>query len=238
MRLLIDAGNSRIKWGVHDGSDWVARGAVPNAEIAGLAAQWDRWPIASVHGSLVAGADVGRALERCVAKPVQWVHAGRAAPGVRNHYRDPAQMGPDRWLAVLAARRLCPDDAVVVCAGTALTVESLTRDGDYLGGLILPGFRLMLRALAQETARLDQPVGERADFPQCTEDALATGALEALVGAIERARTRLADHTGRELPRVVVTGGDAAMIAPWLASPVQIVDNLVLMGLLEVADKS
>jgi type III pantothenate kinase len=238
--LLIDAGNSRIKWAIHDAGQWLAQGNVLHGDSAGLSADWQAWPLERAYATSVAGDAVRQGLEACCAVPIRWIQAEAEAQtlGVRNHYHDPAQMGADRWLAVLAARRLYPEDVIVVCAGTALTVESLTRDGDYLGGLILPGYSVMLDSLAQNTARLKQAAGEKVDFPQCTADALASGVGEALVGAVERARSRLAQYAARPVPLVMITGGDAARIAPWLASPVRIVDNLVLMGLLEVANQS
>lgn len=238
MKLLIDAGNSRIKWGVHDGSDWCANGVVEHAEIGLLAQSWAHWPIRQVFASLVAREMVRQALEAVSPCPIRWLESQSHGFGVRNHYHDPRQMGPDRWLAVVAARRLSACDTLVVCAGTALTVETLTRDGDYLGGVILPGYRVMLNSLARATARLDQPAGQYADFPCATSDALTTGVLDALAGAVERSRRRLEKYNGCVSPLVLITGGDAAQIAPLLASPVQIVDNLVLMGLLEVSNES
>jgi type III pantothenate kinase len=238
MMLLIDAGNSRVKWGIWQDGQWLAQGAAGNGQLSELAAAWRGLPLAGAWGACVASDDVRGAIEAQFGGPINWVSTQAEGGGVRNHYHAPAQMGSDRWLSVLAARRLCGDDLVVACAGTALTIESLTREGDYLGGLIMPGYALMLAAMARNTARLDQPVGAWTDFPRCTEDAIASGVLEAMVGAIERARHKLAAHTGRPLPTVFVTGGDATRIGPQLASPARIVDNLVLLGLLEVADKS
>lgn len=238
MKLLLDAGNSRLKWGVHDGSGWLAQGAVGHDAIAGLAAQWAGWPIRTVHAASVARPEVADAILQAAPCPVQWVRSAASFADVRNHYRDPAEQGADRWLAVLAARQLCPDDVVVACAGTALTVEALTAEGDYLGGMILPGQQLMLRSLAQGTAQLDRMAGQVQSFPQGTADALASGVLAAQCGAIERMCRQLAAQTGRGLPQVLLTGGDAAVIAAQLAVPLRIVDNLVLMGLLRVACKS
>ncbi|PXX43685.1 type III pantothenate kinase [Aquitalea magnusonii] len=238
MKLLLDAGNSRLKWGVHDGRGWLAQGAVAHDTIAGLAAQWAAWPIRAVHAASVARPEVAEAIEQAAPCAVQWVRATAAFADVRNHYRNPAEQGADRWLAVLAARSLCPGDVVVACAGTALTVEALTAEGDYLGGMILPGQQLMLRSLAQGTAQLDRLAGQVQAFPQGTADALASGVLAAQCGAIERMGRQLAAHTGRGLPPVLLTGGDAAVIAAQLAVPPRIVDNLVLMGLLRVACES
>lgn len=238
MKLLLDAGNSRLKWGVHDGSRWLAQGAIAHDAIAALAPQWAAWPIRTVHAASVARPEVAQAIGQAAPCPVQWVRSAAGFADVRNHYRNPAEQGADRWLAVLAARSLCQDDVVVVCAGTALTVEALTAEGDYLGGMILPGQQLMLRSLAQGTAQLDRMAGQVQTFPQGTADALASGVLAAQCGAIERMGRQLAAHTGRGLPQVLLTGGDAEVIAAQLAVPPRIVDNLVLMGLLRVACES
>lgn len=238
MKLLIDAGNTRVKWALHDGRDWLEQGAVTHADIATLAEVWAGYPIRSVHAASVASEVVSAALEGAAPLPVQWVTSQRAGDGVHNHYRDPGEQGADRWLAVLAARELVPGDVVVACAGTALTVEALTAEGEYLGGLILPGHALMLDSLARGTANLNRAPGQVVTFPQGTQDALASGAVDALCGAIERMRRRLAETTGRGVPELLLTGGDAERLVPWLAAPLRIVDNLVLIGLLKVASES
>ena len=156
---------------------------------------------------------------------------------MRNHYRQVAEQGADRWLAVLGARQLCTGDVVIASAGTALTIEVLTADGDYLGGDILPGYRLMLQALAQNTAQLDRVAGQVCDFPQGTEDALATGVVDALCGAVERVVRRLAAQRGHA-PQVLLTGGDAALLLAHLPFDARIVDNLVIYGLANVANGS
>ena len=236
MKLLIDAGNSRVKWALYQGEDCVRQGAAEHGELAGLADAWRGLPLEGAWLSSVARREVIDALSAAVPCPLHRVHAERRFGDVCNHYRNTAEQGADRWLAVLAARELCRGDVIVACAGTALTVEALTAEGDYLGGLILPGHGLMLHSLAQGTANLNRAAGEIADFPQGTQDALASGAMAALTGAIEEQRRKLAERTGRAPATAILTGGDAARIAPWLAAPLQIVDNLVLMGLLKVAN--
>lgn len=237
MKLLIDAGNSRVKWAWWDGAALSAVQALPHEQLPQLAALWAGSAAQAVLAANVASAQVRAAIEAAAPGPVQWQRAQVAAQGVRNHYRNVAEQGADRWLAVLGARRLCRDDVVVASAGTALTIELLTAEGDYLGGDILPGYRLMLQALAQNTAQLDRRAGEVCVFPQGTEDALATGAIDALCGAIERVCRRLAEHTGRT-PQLLLTGGDAALLQPHLPPGVRMVDNLVIYGLANVANGS
>lgn len=236
MKLLIDAGNSRVKWAVHDGRGWLAQGAVEHGDIASLAEVWRQWPITAAWGASVARADVARGLKR--PRPADCSGCGQSrilAMCATNIVIRPSRGGSLAGGVGRAAaasgrcdRRLCR---------TALTVEALTAEGDYLGGLILPGLNLMLSSLARNTANLGRPAGVVTPFPQGTEDALASGAVYALTGAVESQRRQLQMHTGRASVRVLLTGGDAARLAPWLAGPVEIVDNLVLLGLLRVADE-
>ncbi|RKQ53226.1 type III pantothenate kinase [Vogesella indigofera] len=238
MKLLIDAGNTRVKWALWDGRQLQQQGAVAHADIASLAAPWAALPLSAVLAASVAHAAVRQAIEAASPLPVQWQRAQATALGVRNHYRNVAEQGADRWLAVLGARQRYPaQDVVIASAGTALTVEALTAEGDYLGGLILPGYRLMLASLAQNTANLDRAAGLACAFPQGTEDALASGTIDALCGAIQRLQQRLAAHTGRS-PLLLLTGGDAALLQPHLPPDTRMVDNLVIYGLASVADGS
>lgn len=236
MKLLIDAGNTRVKWALAEAGQLLEQGALAHDQLSELAALCQQRPIEAAWGACVAGAAVQAELERAAAHPVQWLSSAASWGDVRNHYRTPAEQGVDRWLAVLAARFLYQNvDVVVALAGTALTVEALTAEGDYLGGLIVPGSRLMLAALAGNTAQLQREPGQWVDFPQATPDALASGAWDAQAGAVERYYARLAKRTGRK-PELIVSGGDAAALAACLTVPAKLVDNLVLIGLMRVAE--
>lgn len=237
MKLLIDAGNSRVKWALWDGESLSPVQALPHADLGQLAAHWQGLSVEAVLAANVASSSVRAAITDAAPCAVQWQRAQPAAPGVRNHYRQVAEQGADRWLAVLGVRQLCAGDVVIASAGTALTIEVLTADGDYLGGDILPGYRLMLQALAHNTAQLDRAAGQVCDFPQGTEDALATGVVDALCGAIERVVRRLAAQR-QQAPQVLLTGGDAALLRPHLPFDARIVDNLVIYGLANVANGS
>lgn len=237
MKLLIDAGNTRVKWALWDGRQLQSLTAIAHADIAQLAADWRGLRVDAVLAANVAKPDIRAAIDAAAPCPVQWQRAQQAAFGVRNHYRNVAEQGADRWLAVLGARQLSAADVIVANAGTALTIEALTADGDYLGGLIVPGYRLMLASLAQNTANLDRAAGQGCAFPQGTEDALASGAIDALCGAIERLQARLAAHTGRT-PQLLLSGGDAALLLPHLPPATRMVDNLVIYGLANVANGS
>jgi len=173
--------------------------------------------------------------------PMEWQVASARACGVVNRYREPSQLGSDRWASLIAARRrveasdAAAQPVIVVNAGTAVTVDTLDADGVFRGGMILPNMRLMLGALAENTAALKIAPGRFDAFPTNTADALYTGALCAVCGAIELARMRIA--AGRAPARCYLAGGAAAELHPYLQDPVEVVDNLVLEGVLAIASQ-
>ena len=132
------------------------------------------------------------------------------------------------------ATGLFPPPAVVVNAGTAVTIDALDSDGAFRGGVILPGIRLMLQSLAENTSALKVPPGSYEDFPTTTPDALYSGAMHAVCGAIELMRGRIRRED--VAVRCFVAGGAAHEIAPHLTGPVEVVDNLVLEGVLALAE--
>lgn len=266
-KLLIDIGNTRIKWRVADvtaaASDGTAK-ATPHwrsPEQFVLTSEADRvesalqtiaqWPIAvalvsNVSSSAVEAAVIGAvsgiwggiAIERIEPLPFQ--------SGVANRYREPARLGPDRWLALIAAHALFPDVPLLVCSfGTATTIDLLLPEkagrASFIGGLILPGFDAMRSALSSTTERLPLASGQVVDFADGTDDAIASGVFAAQVGAVERAvrNARALSATGVGPPlRCVIGGGAAARVTPllsgldvaWTVSP-----DLVLQGLAVVA---
>jgi type III pantothenate kinase len=242
MILCLDCGNSRLKWGLAGPHGWVSQGNIANQEIGTLALRdWQNLPRpARVVGVNVAGeaprVRVEAQLVRWRVAP-EWLAASEAACGVINRYSRPSQLGADRWAALVAARsraadELFPAACVVVNAGTALTVDALDATGVFRGGIILPGLKMMLQALADNTAALKVTPGHYHDFPANTADALYSGAVQATCGSIEQMRVRLG---GEARPKVIVSGGAAAEIAPHLTAPVEVVDNLVLEGVLALA---
>ncbi|HET9699363.1 MAG TPA: type III pantothenate kinase, partial [Burkholderiales bacterium] len=194
--LAVDAGNTRIKWGLHDGSAWKATGAVPHADRDQLAAAWsgldapERIVVSNVAGDR-AGSFLRGGFGDWDAEQL-WVRSRAEQCGVRNAYLDPGQLGSDRWASLIAARRLEAGPCLVVTAGTALTVDALSGGGCFLGGIIVPGVGLMKRALAGNTAGLREEPGAVQDFPRSTADAIESGAVQALAGAVERMAALLA----------------------------------------------
>ncbi len=233
MILLLDAGNTRIKWGIvgHDGR-WQAEGALPTAEFARLAeVVRDQPGLVRVFGANVAGTAVGAGIAQSLGgtlPPPEWLRATPECCGVRNLYEDPTQLGADRWAALIGAHALLGGACLVVTAGTATTIDVLAADGCFRGGLILPGEALMRRALARDTAGLPFAEGRVEPLPRRTADAIASGCALAQAGAVERMFRHVAAEPGA---RCVLNGGAAAGIEPLLDIPLVRIDNLVLKGL-------
>ena len=235
MLLTIDAGNSFVKWAYHDGHVWVSQ---QRASLAAFCADplhyLDKSPTRVVISN-VAGNTFQEAVVRALpSSTLYWIKAKPKACGVQNQYDIPAQLGSDRWAALIAARAITFAPCLVVSIGTAMTVDMLAENGDFLGGLIAPGPYLMREALASGTEAIQAQAGKIAPFPSNTADAVETGVIYALLGAIERAATLFEAKQGAGVA-CILTGGAANLIAPYLNRPYQLVDNLVLEGLLILA---
>jgi type III pantothenate kinase len=243
--LAIDVGNTRLKWAQYaspqPGAGLLAHGAVFLETVDTLAdGDWKALaPPGSMLGSIVAGEGVKRQVEEQMEIwdiTPRWVVSSAHAAGVVNGYDHPNRLGTDRWVALIGARQRVlatgePRPALVVMVGTAVTVDALDATGRFLGGLILPGFGLMLRALEMGTAGLKAPTGEVRDFPTNTSDALMSGGAHAIAGAIERMHQRLRRRTGQE-PVLLMSGGAAVKLAPITDLVVETVDTLIFDGLL------
>ena len=246
--LAIDVGNTRLKWAQYSapspGAKLLHHGAVFLETIDGLAdSEWAALkPPLSMLGCVVAGEGVKRRVEEQLElwelEP-RWVVSGKQACGVTNHYDHPSRLGVDRWVALIGARHrvLSPGDvprpALVVMVGTAVTVDALDAQGNFLGGLILPGFGLMLRALEMGTAGLKAPTGEAVEFPTNTSDALMSGGADAIAGAVERMHRKLLRRTGQK-PALIMTGGAAVKLATITDLPFETIDTLIFEGLLHL----
>lgn len=257
MKLLIDAGNRRLKWALSRGDidagfDLGDRGVIATAGAAGelesaLAAAWaalDR--PASVWASCVAGAAVADAIAaacRVWALQPVFIEAQPRQAGVVNSYANPRALGGDRWAALVAARHLHPRRAVIVVdAGTAVTVDALDADGVFRGGVILPGARAMREALGRQTANLgggdggDNAAALATALATDTQAAMSAGAWLAVAGGVDAAVARqLAALPDGGDSTVLLTGGDAERIAAQLTAGVERAPDLVLRGVAVIA---
>lgn len=249
--LLIDAGNTFIKWArAHpdqtfslESAVWKDFGAVRHHELAALKNAWEKlhgeMPIRHVLISNVAGPYLGNALSEFLTalrpKPpkIEWFYSESVLGGVKNTYLDYRKLGSDRFASMIGAHSLFPEKALlVVTAGTATTIDTLSPDGTFLGGMILPGLKLMAESLARNTAQLpdiNRINNEPTVFADNTDSAILSGCLNAQAGAIERAARTHGRHFADVL--CLLSGGAARYIAPNLSIPFRIIDNLVLIGL-------
>ena len=249
--LAIDIGNTRLKWAQYAspqaGASLLRQGAVFLETIDDLAEnEWRQLvPPASVLGCVVAGEGVKRRVQEQLELwdlTPGWVVSSHHACGVTNGYDHPSRLGVDRWVALIGARQRVlalpgePRPALVVMVGTAVTVDALDATGRFLGGLILPGFGLMLRALEMGTAGLKTPTGEVVNFPTNTSDALMSGGADAIAGAVERMHRKLLAHAG-QAPVLLMTGGAAVKLAPITDLAFETVDTLIFEGLLNLQSR-
>ena len=248
--LAIDVGNTRLKWAQYvspkPGAAMVAHGAVFLETIDELAeTDWKALaPPRQMLGCVVAGEAVRRRVEEQMelwdVEP-HWVFSTASEAGLLNGYDHPNRLGSDRWVSLIGARaRLLasgpPRPALVVMIGTAATVDAIDAQGRFLGGLILPGFGLMLKALEMGTAGLKFPTGDVVDFPTNTSDALTSGGTFAIAGAVQRMVENLQRHCG-QVPVVFMTGGAGWKMAPSMSTPCELVEGLIFDGLLEIASR-
>jgi len=236
MLLLIDAGNTRVKWALAAPGagvgQWTSSGAALHADLDAAAAGWHGQGVTSALVSNVAGAVLRERLSALLGPIVtEWFASSGARAGLVNGYREPQRLGCDRFAAAIGARALAPGQALVVATcGTATTVDAVSADGRFAGGMILPGLALMAGALAQNTAQLPQAAPAPGSAPpplfaDNTNDAIVSGCLSAQAGAIERAVSAHAQAL------CILSGGAAPYIAPALKCRYRMVDNIVLVGL-------
>jgi type III pantothenate kinase len=241
MTLLVDAGNSRVKWGILKrtrihGVDSVAHGV---DVFATLASVWeglerpDRVVVASV-----AGQEFDEDLRDWVMEhwglDAELVVPPPRGQGVVNAYAEPQRLGADRWAALVAARGLVEGPVCVVDCGTAITVDALAADGTHLGGLIVPGMAMMGQALVEHTRGIDAIEGGRAALlARDTAGAVRGGARYAAIALIDRVCADLEAELGG-IERII-GGGDAGLLLPLLSGPFHYEPNLVLDGLARIA---
>jgi len=239
MILLIDLGNTRLKWAwlahgrLHDGGALLHRGRELGVDLDHA---WARLTSPeSVQVACVAPAVLRQALADWLAEhwdcPVHWAASQAAAAGVVNGYSEPEQLGVDRWLALLGAWQRVQGAVCVVDCGSAVTVDILDDQGRHLGGVIAPGLRMMRDALRRDTAL--PPV------PDTVADTLGEDTLQAIQGGLTLALHGLVDQARRHAPphaRLLLTGGDASQLAQVIEQPCELAPDLVLEGLARSLD--
>ncbi|MCG6862335.1 MAG: type III pantothenate kinase [Chromatiaceae bacterium] len=238
MDLLVDIGNTNLKWAVLESG---TLGEMSTVRHHGglpidLHAAWEqlapphRILVGNVGGNEVSGALVGACRSHWDLEP-RFAATELEACGVRIAYEHPERLGVDRWLALIAAHRSCASPVLIVDAGTAITYDLLLGDGRHLGGLITPGIEMMRDGLLSGTHIPRVEPQELADpWAVDTGTAIAAGSIQAPAALAERLSEQLARQTGR-VPDCILTGGDAQRLIPALRLSVQHKPDLVLRGL-------
>jgi type III pantothenate kinase len=242
--LLFDVGNTRLKWGVLE-RDRIARtGSITHATLqeSGFNALTTRLPrkVDQILVSNVAGASFATRLAGVMGihcdTDVHFARSEKSAYGITNSYRQPRRLGVDRWVAMIGARAELRGAICIVDVGTAVTIDALDKDGQHLGGQILPGLQLMVSALEKDTSDIGGPGRMQKNpgsgiqmFGKNTSTATQNGSLSAVCGAVERAVKTMRAEGFR--PKIVLTGGDASRILKQLDGNVLHRPNLVLQGL-------
>jgi type III pantothenate kinase len=273
--LLIDAGNSRVKWALVDADGTQTHsGAFTHGGqlVKGTGdplqsrhePDWSALPApASAWLSNVAGEAVARRIDGFInrywpALPRTTIRSAAQQCSVTNRYTTPSQLGSDRWAGMIGARAAFPGEPLLIATfGTATTLEALTAEGVFVGGLIAPGWSLMMRSLGEHTAQLPtldphaargllagdasttaSELAKRAAwFATDTPRSLSSGCALAQIGLIERMWRDLQDEWKTSV-RLVVGGGAAGELTQALSVPHTRHDSLVLAGLALIAAES
>jgi type III pantothenate kinase len=246
MDLLIDIGNTRIKWALLDGQRLSHQQAAPYAE-------WDathvrnhllttahrplRVFVANVGGDAIGSLVANTLVEHCGTAP-QFIHATLAAAGIRNAYRHPEKLGVDRWLAMIGSFQLERRATCIVSVGTAMTVDGVDQNGNHLGGIIVPGPDLMAASLYRNTSDIALRAADGTPgsdlFADNTQAAVHQGAAHSLAAVIERACHDMQSRLG-QMPALLVTGGASGRVTGALRVAFRLVPDLVLRGMAELA---
>jgi len=229
MMLLVDIGNTRCKWALgtatcvhhtgamvrNDAQDWIDH--LPTASVAAVVA------------SSVAQPDALEALREYARRRGVALYAAASAArsgALVNGYAQPQSLGVDRWMACIAAQADTQGSVLIADAGTALTLDFIDAQAHHQGGLITPGVAAMRGALRRQTQL--RPNGNDAAarwLSRDTHSAIAAGTLRSAISLLDSAVQNLAPA------RLLLTGGDAALLAPHLAHDWQLRAHLVMEGL-------
>ncbi len=250
MILVIDVGNTRLKWawltstGLSDQQAVVHRDAKPGMWTAALFESGQRPKRVLI--SNVAGPVIAKTLTRLTKKVfgvnAEFVTAAPEFDGLTNGYLDSRLLGADRWLALIGAWTKVHSALCVVDAGTAVKVDSVDASGQHLGGLLAPGIHMMREALMNKTSDIAKAAEHSTPslagiLANNTVGAVSRGAVFALAGLADRAAEVIEQSTGVR-PKLFITGGDAGMITGTMRSKGEIVPDLVLQGLAVIASQS
>lgn len=246
MKLLFDIGNTRLKWA------YFCDGEVHSSASAD-ASSLDRDTLHQLFGKSpkpdsIWISNVGS--KKVLSELLSWfgdefglspnvIRVTESCCGIRNRYRTQAALGVDRWLAAIGARRVMAEGhLIIIDAGTAVTIDWLSERNNFEGGVILPGFNLMHKALIDNTAGIKADYSESHQIiGRTTEECVNSGVVYGLIGAIEHIVMQMQQEIGMPT-KVILTGGSAATIEATSDLDLTVQPELVLLGVASVSQEA
>lgn len=234
--LLIDLGNSRLSWAFYsDGNISAPNSCSTMAEISlEIEAEWQNISPVPVYIANVAGSELQQMLSRWFethwnTMPVL-LQSQQRAYGVTNAYQKPEELGVDRWLGLIGARTMSRLPVCVVDCGSAVTIDVMDASGMHQGGVITPGYEMMLSSLKRGTAipGIEAPAKSHGLLGKSTSEGVHYGCANTIAAIIDRVM-----QSGSQLQRLFITGGNAAIITPLLEHPSRLIPDLVFRGMLQ-----
>jgi len=240
--LAIDSGNSFVKWGLFNHDRCLKHGKVLYNKVYSLENDFKELyvPEVVIISHVARKATKKQICEQISIWPVEprWIRSYSFQCGVSNNYSDPTQLGCDRWAALIAAWKMQQQACLVINVGTAVTIDALSESGKFLGGIILPGIHLMLNSIQLGTQLFSADMSNYEDFPVSTNSAIQSGIIHSIIGAIERMYNLLSMKIDHPVKTCIISGGGASLLFPFIKIPITAIDNLVLKGLVSIAEDS
>ena len=248
--LLLDIGNTRIKWGIFDNHNILINGAVNvrESEQDNFLSLYQSFPsgIEKAVASSVLDSDISIKLKKTFKSffgfKIEFIETDENSHNVINGYDEPLSLGVDRWVAMIAARNEFKKDVMIIDMGTAITIDLIDKYGTHRGGKILPGFKLMSEALNKNTSNIQQTINlhniEKKDIQfwgKDTRNVIISGITSAISGAIQVSLDEL--NSNGEEAVVIITGGDSEFFKDYLDRAYKFRPNLVLSGLAVLASQ-
>jgi type III pantothenate kinase len=241
MILLIDVGNTRIKWRSFGQGEFLGGGQQTHQGNLSPALLHNIWGSlaapSSVWGVNVAGVRIAEQISQWSisnwGQIPNFVTASQQIGNVVNGYHEPEKLGADRWMALVGADRIIQGACCIADCGSAVTIDCMNGIHQHIGGLIIPGLTMMPRCVSTNTAQVAFTEGETAWLGTDTASCLVSGATQSIVGTL----THMAElMKKRYSPPVtlIITGGDAPKLQPWLGEEWLYQPDLIFIGLAAV----
>lgn len=238
MILLIDVGNTRIKWRCLDEGAFLGGGQ--QAHLGNLSSEflhkiWDSLDVpSSVWGVNVAGKRIAEQISQwCLSNwglQPEFITSSKHMGSVTNGYHEAEKLGADRWMALVGAGRIIQGACCVADCGSAVTVDCMNEDHEHIGGLIMPGLTMMPLCVSNNTAQVTYSAGTVSWLGNDTATCLASGAVQSIVGTLLRTAELMEQEFSSHINRII-TGGDALQLLPWLGNEWRHEPDLIFIGL-------